>query len=227
MENLRVSTLQSEIQAVLKSVMTEKRKVLVWQKDDKDEKRRVNYAQINNLNFETRSIGLVPMEDTFDSFTKGLTLYFRSEYSSLLFKSESNVVNKKMIIVPMPREVRLIEKRSESRYKFKKEYIPKVSISKLDKRTNGEIKLNVQLTDISRLGAGLVISSANHRLIRLDQEITLYAIDGKKLPHKITGNIRHITYIKSRSSQFQGAYKVGVEFTEAASLEPILTRISS
>lgn len=222
MEKLRVSKRQSEIQSVLKSVMSEKRKVLVWQKEDNSENRKINYAQINNLNFETKSIGLIPMESSFEDLDKQLTLYFRSEYSSLLFKSDQNMVNKKMIIVPFPKEVRLIEKRNESRYKFKRSGVPRVGIELIA----GKTRIDVMLADISKKGSGIVVSSVNKKLFNIGTQIQLNNVEGLALPMTIIGTVRHITFITSRNSLFQGSYKLGIEFDSEIPLEPILERLS-
>lgn len=225
MEKLRVSKRQSEIQGVLKTVMQQERKVLVWQREAGTEERKINYAQINNLNFENRSIGLVPIEKNFEEMDRNITLYFRSEFSSLLFKSTENLINKKMIIVPFPKEVRLIEKRNKERYKFKRNTIPQIDIIKTDSK-QAQVKLNVNLIDISQSGAGIVVSAANHRLFKEGHQIQITAVEGRRLPAKISGRIKHITFLKGKNTLFSGFYKIGVAFDDEIVLDPILERVS-
>lgn len=219
MEKLRVSNSRLEISHVLKTMMNDMYPVMIWQKRDDEPTRRKSHGKVNNLNFENRTISVIPLEDSFDEFVSFLPLYCKSEASGLLFKSEKLEIKKGVIIFPMPKEVHLHELRGSDRYEFPRSKTPTVEVIQSQSSLTPRSKLSVSLTDITPEGAGLIISKKNTHLFEIGDDIKLLEVNDKRIRETMIGQIVHKTTVKSRKSMFRGNDKLGIKFRNTIDLE--------
>lgn len=124
-----------------------------------------------------------------------LPLYVKLEHRSSVFKVKEFAVGINSLVFSFPETLKTLELRSEPRFEFdegEKEIALKPSLNLLNSDSGNEIK--VRLMDLSKSGAGLLISENNRSFIKKNKFLWLTEIDGHRMYDPI---LAEVVYAKS------------------------------
>lgn len=211
--NLRIARVRSEIVNVLLKIYINDSAVLIWQRDN-EKKRLLNTARISNVD---ENIGVFHLRSTSGAWSasiKGeLALYFKGEEQSILFKAKNLIVEKDELIVPIPSEVRLLEKRYAPRLKLD----PGNSMNNLVVQKifeNGKRKqFSVLVIDISETGVAIALSRNEAKYFYEGDAVFLIELANHGLKDMVPGRIVYL-----RPADYLDAilktkgFRVGIKF---------------
>lgn len=162
---------------------------LIWQ--SKPEGKLVIEATHLEIDFVSRGIAL-----SFDTqkhrLNPELPLYVKLEHRSSVFKVTQFAEGVNSLHFSFPETVKTVELRSEPRFEFEegqREASLKPSLNLLNADSGNEIK--VRLVDLSRSGAGLLISENNRTFIKRNKFLWLTEIDGRRMYDPILAEVVH------------------------------------
>ena len=89
MEQLRISNNLIEIAQLLKMLVGENHKVMLWQHNSEKDERNICYAELKKIDFQKMELVLAPLSGMIKSLHDTLTLYIHSNFKSMLFKIEN------------------------------------------------------------------------------------------------------------------------------------------
>jgi len=165
---------------------------LIWQ--SRPSGKLVIEATHLEIDFVSRGIAL-----TFDNqkykLDPNLPLYVKLEHRSSVFKVTQFAEGINTLHFSFPETLKTMELRSERRFEFaegQREIALKPSLNLLNSDSGNEIK--VRLVDLSRSGAGLLISENNRMFIKKNKFLWLTEIDGHRMYDPI---LAEVVYAKS------------------------------
>lgn len=182
---------------------------LIWQSTPKG--KIVLPASHLEIDFVSRGISL-----SFDAqkytLDQNLPLYVKLEHRSSVFKVSSFAVGINSLHFSFPETLKTLELRSEQRFEFEegeKELSLKPSLGLLNADSGNEIK--VRLVDLSRSGAGLLLSENNRSFIKKNKFLWLTEIDGKRLGDQILAEVVYTA--KDDQNRKERALRVGLKLS--------------
>lgn len=211
--NLRIAKVRSEIVNVLLKIYINDSSVLIWQKEN-EKKRILNTAKISHVD---ENIGVMHLRSTSGEWStniKGeLALYFKGDEQSILFKAKNLIIQKNELIVPIPAEVRLLEKR----------YAPRLKLDATDSKNNlvvqkifenGKRKqFCVTVIDISLTGVAVAVGRAEAKFFYEGDTVYVIELANNGLKNNVPGKVvylRPVDYIDA-SLKTKG-FRVGIKF---------------
>ena len=216
--NLRVTTDSLEIITTLNKMFIDQSRVLVWQ--NLGERRIVHNAVIGNIDFSAGHVILVPSEShkNFD-FTGPHTVYMRGHEKSILFKRESVKIEKKRILVDIPKEVRMFEKRVNPRVKlwFNSPYLGVIGI-KVNSSSELRKEFVFNIFDLSATGVCFNFNFKDQIFFAEGTEIQISKLGQIPFKKPLEGRV---VYLKKVEFMSQGVrfsrIKMGVAFKKPVS----------
>ena len=210
---LRVSSNQSEVLNFLTMAQTKNLKITLWQKIQDEVV--INYGEIQNINRQNKSIQ-ISLENSHIKFNMNqLThIFIRDIDNSVLFKESITFDEGHQLTFAIPKNLRIIEKRSTSRYIFSSHDLKEVKISKISDSSYHRV-IDFQLSDLSNLGMSLMV---------LPDEIDKFATGDTFLIHKMACETftpplqASVIYIAKseykKKKRYFRSFKVGLKFTD-------------
>ncbi|HAZ13483.1 MAG: hypothetical protein A2X86_13210 [Bdellovibrionales bacterium GWA2_49_15] len=214
--NLRVTSDSLEIITTLNKMYHDQSPVLVWQ--NLGERRIIRNAVISAIDFAAGKVILVPNDPhkSFD-FVGPHTVYMRGQEKSILFKRESVRIDKKRILVDIPKEVRMFEKRISHRIKlgFNSPYLGIIEI-KINSSSDLRKEFSFNIYDLSAKGLSFNFNFKDQIFFAEGTEIYISKLG--QIPFKIPIEGR-VVYLKKIEFMSSGAriskMKMGVAFKKA------------
>jgi hypothetical protein len=213
--NYRTSKLKKEIIDTLIDIHIESSPVLIWQNEDG--KRKVTKAKIEAIDFASDSIILTPFsttdENIFDKLKVNSTFYLRGNTKSIVFKQDkpAKKTTKGYLQIFIPTEVKMFEKRSETRLLFAGKN-PKVTAEiypggLIDISTKA---IEADLNNVSLSGMGFFLDKKYSRLFFEKDKIKIMRIGNHSFPRPIHGEI---VYASSEQNHID-RIRIGIRFSE-------------
>lgn len=226
-EKYRTSSYKKEIIDSLIDIHIEASPVTIWQNDGN--KRSVTKAKIEAIDFASESIILTPFSDmdtkVFYQLNTDATFYLKGSTRDIVFKQDrpAKRKTKSHLQIFIPKEVKLIEKRSDTRIIFKGS-TPKVTAEiypggSIDISTK---TINVDMIDVSLSGMGFFLDKKYSRFFFEKDKIKIDRIGKYCFSEPQIGTIVYTS--KEDESALQ--VRIGVRFSEKITSE-ILARIKN
>lgn len=207
---LRVAYSMREIIELLKGLNKEKKTFYVWQ-NDQGHRSKVD-CYIDKIDQGAGSFSIRPLDPTYKfEFEKDLVLYFKGDEKGMLFKQEIIVATKDVIILKIPREMRLIEKRASPRKVFDFYDERKMSIAKYSYESTKPRRFDLILLDYSKTGVAFFVTGQQILTFNVGDTIYLIELDGVKIKKPHAGVIKYITRFVGLQEETRG-HRVGVQF---------------
>lgn len=208
---LRVSDNLREILRVLKKVFRMGTRITIWQ--NVDGKRIVGNAYIEKINKVERCIHLRPFGQKDFSFHKNFTVYIHGIEQSLLFKSVARYNSEKMITLPIPLNIRLIEKRAEQRISIRGKVHNEIEFEKFKGFNDKAFAHRFIGIDISATGFSFIAFAPDLPNLTVGNSIFLKEVSGVNKAEKVSGKIVYIKAMEKKSHYATtNTFRVGVEF---------------
>ncbi|MDO9182434.1 MAG: hypothetical protein Q7U04_08495 [Bacteriovorax sp.] len=213
--NYRTCTLKKEIIDSLIDIHIESAPVLIWQ--NIEGKRNVTKAKIEAIDFNNNSLILTAYSNAdeliFDRLKVNTTFYIRGDSKNIVFKQErpAKKTNKGLLQIFIPTEVKMYEKRNDTRLQFPANRPrPKAEIY-----TSGRIDIStkafhVSVRDVSISGMGFLLDKKNSRLFFEKDKIKIDKIGHYIFSRPIYGEIVYT----SASHDVLDQIRVGLRFNE-------------
>ncbi|MBT7611282.1 MAG: hypothetical protein HN576_16095 [Bacteriovoracaceae bacterium] len=218
LDNLKIENNRSEIIATLIRMYRETTPVLVWQNNLNGTKLMKN-SLIDGIFPELGNFVLTPLpeSDVFD-FCNTSTIYIRGNERSILFKEPKIVIYDKKIIVQIPRQVRMYDKRYSERFHFGLKSNYRVEIFHQKKSLNEEQIFQVSLFDISDKGASFNLSLLDQKNFNQEEVIKLVRLGNKFFPDYLMGKIIYLHRLDNKIGGIHcPSIKMGVKFDRCLS----------
>lgn len=208
---LRISQNLREIARLLKKMQQNGFKVTIWQ--NIDGKREISTAYIHYINKNDRTLSLKPFGRKKFRFDKKMSIYIHGDEQSLLFKTSPSFNSKQMIVFPIPREVRLIEKRFEPRIDIEEKLSNEIIFDKFQGFKDKPNEFVFMCLDLSSSGLAFRIFSHDLTQFTIGNKLNIKKICNIKFDKNHQGEI---VYIKAfpRKEKFgtSNIFRVGVKF---------------
>ena len=208
---LRISSNRTEIIKILQNIKNKSKQSVIWQ--NLENSRIVNHGKIVDINIHKNTVKVVPdQKNTPFKFNKAFTIYFRGDEQSILFKQELDLSTDNSLVINIPEEVRIIEKRINIRYILDSTENNVLHLFKRIKGTDALKEFVVQTLDISSNGLSFVIPSQYFQYFNVHDIFLIHELLQYRFYIKIKGEVVHIADIKYRDNNtFSRGYKVGVK----------------
>lgn len=159
MQNLRVLTDRNEIYNGLREVEATFNKVILRsQSDDSNDSHKIKFKHIKLklINEELSSICLDPGQEKISrKFLEGATIFIQGQNKSFIFKNTSLKRKNNLLEFSVPLEVKMLEKRTETRTEFGPNGPYFATLSKPLGTHKKMVELELSLLDISESGMAL------------------------------------------------------------------------
>jgi len=218
--NLRVVNTQEEILLILSKIQMNQSHVVIWQKEN-EQNRKLNTATLSLIN---KSIGFFHLRSISGDWNPGvngdIALYFKGDEESILFKVKNLIVKKGELIVPIPNEVRLLEKRNRERLQLKqKESRNTLIIQKVFENDNRR-QFCVPVIDISITGVAVALNKSETKYFYEGDAIYITKLAGTRLTNYISGKVVYLKPVEYYDSHFKlKNFRVGIQFDTFISKE--------
>lgn len=218
-EKLRVTKDSHEIRTFLKDYVTTKTEVLLWQNLDQKGKngaKRVifkgKFILLNeNKNFLLLKFELGNGEEIPFEFTS--TLYIKGNLQSVLFKIEISHHSKGTILLPIPQEMRVLEKREKPRFNFGVYSEGKVEFFNYKTMRTNRKHNSAKLIDVSQGGLAMLMYTGKVHSWSEGDRFHIMRINSQTFTDTIVATINYIMPIEiERNNQTISAYRIGVHF---------------
>ncbi|MBL6989232.1 MAG: hypothetical protein ISR65_05620 [Bacteriovoracaceae bacterium] len=216
---LRVTKKRSEIIEVLCELQQSVAQIKVWQNNQGG--RKTNDVIIISVNSVSDTF-LIQSKDNvgFSSFTDDVCLYFTTAHKSILLKTSIVSILPNAVVVSVPKELKIHEKRDRLRLHFKTSKMPIISFKRPILYGKSEKIWDEQIFDISSNGSAICVRSDRRDLFKVDAKLKIDKIaetkvDPSDLYAKVTYSKQVILSIKQRKQVF---YRVGLIFNRRIEL---------
>lgn len=225
MNNLRISNSRREIINILKRIQMGEEEVFVWQ--NKEGKRDIIYCQIEKIDQGIGNFSIRPVDPTqILSIEKSMTLYMKGKLESILFKQDISFTSPSMAVLKIPKEVRLIEKRSVQRVRFDMSDEKKFSIAKYAPNSKKPRRFDLIALDISQKGMSFFIVPSQLLSFSIGDHIYILELEGKKIDNPVEAIIKYISRYSGNAEDVKG-HRLGVQFLTPMPQEMIDYMISA
>lgn len=210
MSILRITDSKKEIVNVLKRIQLEEEEVFIWQ--NHQGKRNIIYCKIEKVDPGMGNFSISPIDEA-QSFQleKKLSLYIKGEFESILFKQDVSFFTESLVILKIPSEIRIVEKRSISRKKFELSDQYKIVIAKYEKNSKKPRKFDLFLLDISLKGISFFVSPNQLLSFSAADQFYLLQLGEKKFSTPVTSTIKYISRFSSAADEVKG-HRIGAQF---------------
>lgn len=207
---LRITKTRSDILNVLTEIYVNNSVVLIWQRD-KNKKRFINTAVVSHID---RTGGCFLLQSTsgdwLSQVNPSLPLYFKGEEQEVLFKVSGVQLSNKHLLVPVPQDVHITDKRKYSRIQPEnnKNFIVQNAFK------NGKRKqFSLKAIDISQSGAALSITSTDSKFFYEGDSIVIAPSTQTHLGHTVEGRVIYMKAKDDIGATFKGKeLRLGIKF---------------
>lgn len=218
LENLKIENNRSEIIATLIRMYRECTPVLVWQ-NNKEGNKVMKNSVIDAIFPELGYFVLCPLpEGDYFDFCHTSTIYLRGNERSILFKQPKIVIKDNKIIIQIPKQVRMYDKRFSDRIHFGLKSTLGVEIFHAKNSLSPEELFSFSLYDISERGASFNLSLLDQKYFYQDEIIKLIKIGRKSFADYVMAKI---IYLHRMDNKIGGIHcpsiKMGVQFNRTLS----------
>ena len=210
---LRSSSEFQEIVTILQQMMEEGAHCTIWQ--NIDDRKLHTECFIERIDFDLGTLVLKPLDQTFASnFQKRMQIYFKGSVQSILFKELAHYTSKKLLVINLPREIKLLEKRKAPRISLIDRENKVAEASKYDKESLEPRYFDLELLDISQGGLSFFLTSQQAGSIMTGDSLFFSRLLNVPLPTPIEATVKYTcpTKIKMKLVSERGT-KVGVAFS--------------
>lgn len=233
-ERLRVTRNNAEIKGFFLEYIRRKSPVLLWQNMDgipqgQDGDKRIIFNGYF-AHFDEKKQYLVleyktgPMKKP--DFAKNSTLYIKGDLSSILFKADIQYHSSGKLLMPLPKEIRVLEKREDPRTDFGYEFNGRVEFSKVNQYNMSKKSMSARIVNISKGGAAILLFSGAHNWTEGDT-LQIFSICKFEFSFPIDAEVRNIRTVQiERNNQFTSGFRIGLQFKrklEEKELQDIIT----
>ncbi|MBI2520352.1 MAG: hypothetical protein HYV97_08035 [Bdellovibrio sp.] len=216
--NLRVTKDSLEIISTLRKMYHDQSPILVWQ--NLGERRIIRNAIIDHIDLTTGKFVIIRNDPhkRFD-FLVHRAVYIRGHEKSILFKRESVRIEKKCIIIDIPKEVRMFENRISPRVKlgFNSPYLGKLEL-KINASSDLQKEFVFNLYDISATGICFNFNLKDQIFFTEGTEICIHKLGQIPFKTPIEGRVVYLKKIEFMSSGARiTKMKMGVAFKTSIS----------
>ena len=209
---MRTTSNRTEIIDLISQIRQQPLSVLLWQ--NSSGARTISYGIIKSIDTKLGSFALSPeKQDKGFEFDKSLSIYMKGEVRDLLFKGELQFNSKNLIIINIPEQAKVIERRISARTLLNPFGNTPLSLSKSMQRGEETRPFALQLLDISLQGLSFKITEQHISHFHPGEQIFINAIAENRLAAPLQAKIVYLTSIKSlRQKHKAKIYKIGVLF---------------
>lgn len=136
-------------------------------------------------------------------------IYVKLKNRATVFKSKITNIAKKNFEIEMPKEVKAIELRKNSRSSIENESF--ALVEKMDSNSLGKMQFSFGVVNESKKGLGLTLSVSKMNLFQIGEIVKIIKFKGKYLTQPIECRIIHITKNTSENINLKNVCKFGVE----------------
>ncbi len=217
---LRSTNNSDEILHILEQMVRDCTPCTIWQ--NISEKKLHTECYIERIDLTLQVLVLRPTLDFFPvDFKKRFQLYFRGKTQSILFKELAHFTSDKLLVINIPREIKLLEKRSKPRLDVTNKENRIALVTKYDQQSLEARYFDLELLDISQGGLSFFMTSQQAGSIAQGDQLFFSQILSIKLQAPILATVRYATPTKLKLKLVsKKGIKVGVAFETA--LEEIL-----
>lgn len=217
-EKLRVSSNAQEIKEFFREYVRIKSPVMLWQNIeniDYTNTKRIIYNGHFSLLDELKDILVLTYDVDPDqpmNFDVNSTLYIKGKLHSILFKVEIEYHSKGKVLLQIPKEIRVRERRSDVRSDFGYNYKGKVEFFKVNQYDMRKKQQTARLINISKGGLAMLLFTRAHNWSPGDT-LQVGSICNYVFPNMQNCEIRNIRQVTiSRNQQNVNAYRLGLKF---------------
>ena len=226
MENFRKIETQNECSDTLFKIQLEEKNLLVWTHNSETENREKHSLIIEEVHLEDEGT-LLSLSSSENmnmnmNMNKGDTLYLYNESYSFLTKSVVKKIKGKRILISLPNDVYLKEKRISERFCLTEKKLKIKYKSYFAERVSNKVEQGV-LNDISNTCISLEISMSKLLDFEVGHQIDILSIGEHSITTNLKGVISHISETKKERSAI---VKIGVFIgCEGAVLERLIEQL--
>lgn len=213
-EALRSSNKANEILASLIKLQEEGVPCTIWQNI---EDRKVHtQCYIESIDMRLGTIILSPSDGQFSfDFKNRSPIFFRGEKLSLLFKEFLHYSNDKLLVINIPQEIKILEKRQNPRICFAPGEGRSASASKYDSKTLEARNFELELLDLSQGGLAFFLTAQQAGSISKGDSLLFSRILSLNFDEPLMATVLYSTptRLKLNETQKRGL-RVGVSFQE-------------
>lgn len=207
----RYDSNETIILGLLDKITQDEQIVTFWQNDD--DRRIIYKGYVYDLDPYKKTLILKSVNnELLLKLEKDLPIYFHAEERSMIFKSEDYMREGSLLIMPIPKQVKLNENRSAVRFSLKKHLIRSVQHQKeMGLNGSGKFKtFSVNCIDISQTGIALELNASHLTRYLVGEKIIIKEVAGIAIPN-VEAEVIHIVPIDGDKKIF----RAGLVFTKA------------
>lgn len=209
--NLRVSSETLEILNTLNKIYLERTPVTLWQNTGRE--RIVRIAYIRAIDYSAGKLLFAPLEKgkVFD-FNGNLTVYIRGREKSILFKTKSEKIDTKRVIVNIPTEVRMYEMRAFPRLRFGFGSTENILFEIRVNQTSAKFKeFLYPIFDLSKSGVSMLFNAKESVFFNVGETILIHKIADFKVPAGMEAKIIYTKKVEFiTGGHRQSKMKIGI-----------------
>lgn len=187
---------------------------MVWQNEDGG--RTLAHCLVKRIDRKLGTIVLQPKEFVFEStFNKRLSLYFKGNEQSILFKEQIHFASNQLLVLNIPREVRIIEKRTNPRTHYKFDDNNQIWVSKYEQGAEHPRNFELVLLDLSQGGLSFNLSSQQSGSIKKGDVIFISRIFETELQTPLVAEVKYAVHANYRFNEtMRKGIRVGAQFND-------------
>ena len=211
---LRATSDHVEILTIFKDIQSSNSEILIWQKEDGG--RTLAHCLIKRIDQKLGTIVLHPKERIFEeTFNKRLSLYFKGTEQSILFKEQIHFASAQMLVLNIPREIRIIDKRGNPRTHYKFDDNNQIFISKFEEGAEHARQYELVLLDLSHGGFSFNLTTQQSGAIKKGDIILVSRIFETEIQNPLSAVVKYTTHTNCRSNGIiRKGIKVGAQFND-------------
>lgn len=213
-EALRSTNLYSEIISLLKQLEEDGVPCIIWQ--TLGGKKIHTECKVKFIDRRLGTIVLSPKDEQFPiRFEKRYQIFFRGDHQSILFKELVHFASDKLLVINIPREIKILEKRSTPRISFASGNGMNALASKYDKQSLEPRYYELELLDLSKGGLAFFLTSQQAGSITKGDQLIFSKILECDLAAPIISTVLYAAPTKIKMQQVsKKGYRVGVAFDQ-------------
>ena len=224
---MRISKNQEEIFKLLMKIQSINTQVNLWQKSTSEV--NISYAEITKIDRKSNKLGFIITKAKDGEKLKighPINVYIRLPDQSILFRADIQIIGaQNSIVINLPKEIRIMEKRATSRYIFSSHDRKEVLISRVSEASYSS-KIRFQLSDLSNLGIALTVLPSAIDSFNPEDHFLIHKISNEKFMPPIQAKVVYVAKSEyKKKKRFFKAFKVGFRFYEEIS-SGVINRIN-
>ncbi len=186
----------------------------MWQKNN--DERQLAHCLIKRIDRKLGTIVLQPREFCFEeSFNKRLSLYFKGDEQSILFKEQIHFASGQLLVLNIPREIKIIEKRENPRTTFDFSDDNLIWVSKYEDDMSHPRNFELILLDLSLGGIAFNISGQQAGSIKKGDLIFISRILDEELETPLIAEVKYARPARYREKEtVRKGIRVGAQFKD-------------